>query len=267
MPMLKIDGLDTYYEIHGQGETVVLLHNGFSCAMMWEGVYELLVEEGFRVLMYDRRGFGRSDGGADFARHYVDPAFREQSMSALAELMTRLEIDRCHIIGQCEGGVVGVDYAVRYPDRVMTLTSASTLCRSRISMEAFNQRKLPATFEDLTPDLQKKYRRWHGPERGKLFYDICAKGGGCYGQSGFFDLRPAIAQLTCPTLVMYPDRGYFFDVEQGVTFYRALSRGELLVFPKCGHNIFEHYPRMYARQAAAFIRRQGAGRSGRADDA
>jgi pimeloyl-ACP methyl ester carboxylesterase len=55
---------------------------------------------------------------------------------------------------------------------------------------------------------------------------------------------------------MYPDRGYFFDVEQGVDFYRHLTNGELLVFPKCGHNLFEHYPQMYARQVVDFIQRQ-----------
>jgi pimeloyl-ACP methyl ester carboxylesterase len=54
---------------------------------------------------------------------------------------------------------------------------------------------------------------------------------------------------------MYPDRGYFFDVEQGLDFYRHSTKGELLVFPKCGHNIFEHYPQMYARQVARFIQR------------
>ena len=131
------------------------------------------------------------------------------------------------------------------------------MCHSIISMEDFNSRKLPATFDDLGPDLQKKYVHWHGGDRGRIFYDICAKGGGCYGEKGFFDLRPVISRVACPTLVMYPDRGYFFDVEQGVAFYRHLTRGELLVFPKCGHNIFEHYPQMYTRQVVDFILRQG----------
>jgi pimeloyl-ACP methyl ester carboxylesterase len=255
MSVVKIDGLDTYYEIHGKGETIVLLHNGFSCTMMWDGIYGQLVEAGFRVLMYDRRGFGRSDGGADFGRYYVDEDFREQSVSAMAALMALLGIDRFHILGQCEGGVVGVDYAVRYPAQVMTLVTASTLCYNVVSMEAFNRRKLPATFDDLGAELQQKYIRWHGADRGRRFYEICAAGGGCYGKTGLFDLRPAIAQVTSPTLVMYPDRGYFFELEQGVAFYRNLIEGELLVFPKCGHNIFEHYPRMYARQVVDFIRR------------
>ena len=116
-------------------------------------------------------------------------------------------------------------------------------------------KKLPLTFDELASDLQKKYIRWHGAKRGSVFYNLCARGGGCYGRTGFFDLRPTLAQLTVPTLVMYPDRGYFFDVEQGVDFYRHVKQGELLVFPKCGHNIFEHYPRLYARQVVEFIRR------------
>ena len=107
MPIVKIDGLDTYYEIHGEGETLVLLHNGFSCGMMWEEIHPMLVAAGFQVLLYDRRGFGRSEGGADFAGYYVDENFRDHSVSAMAELLALLGIDRFHIVGQCEGGVLG----------------------------------------------------------------------------------------------------------------------------------------------------------------
>ena len=67
MSVVNINGLDTYYEIHGEGETIVLLHNGFSCGMMWDRIRPMLVAAGFRVLLYDRCGYGRSDGGADFA--------------------------------------------------------------------------------------------------------------------------------------------------------------------------------------------------------
>ena len=255
MTVLKINGLDTYYEIHGEGEAIVLLHNGFSCAMMWETVYPMLVADGFRVVLYDRRGFGRSDGGVDFADHYTSRTFREHCVAAMAELLARLGIERFHIVGQCEGGVVGVDYAVRFPQQVMTLATASTMCYGCMPMEDFNRQKLPLAFEDLKPALQAKYIRWHGAGRGKRFYDLCVRGGGCYGCSEPFDLRPAIAQVAVPTLVMYPDRGHFFEVEQGVAFYRHLTQGELLVFPKCGHNIFEHYPQMYARQVVDFIGR------------
>jgi pimeloyl-ACP methyl ester carboxylesterase len=44
-------------------------------------------------------------------------------------------------------------------------------------------------------------------------------------------------------------------VEQGVTFYRHLPRGELAVFPKCGHNTYDQRPEDYARTVLDFIMR------------
>jgi len=254
MPFVKINDLNTYYEIHGEGETIILLHNGFSCAKMWEGISPFLVESGYRVLMYDRRGYGRSDGGPDFAEHYNSDDFRAECVAAMALLIEAVGIESFHIVGQCEGGVVGVDYAVRYPGQVKTLATASTMCYSTQTLEEFNPQKFQSSFGLLPPEIQDKYIYWHGARRAEYFYNLSTKYGGSYGR-GIFDLRPLLQSVKCPTLVMYPDRGYFFEVEQGVAFYRHLPRGELAVFPRCGHNIFEHYPEQYARQVMAFIER------------
>jgi len=257
MPYIKIDNLRTYYEVNGTGEVVVLLHNGFSCCKMWAQVAERFIQAGFRVLMYDRRGYGQSQGGPDFEDHYISNGFREAAVGAMDALVAALGIDAFHIVGQCEGGVVGVDYAVRFPQKVKTLTTASTLCYSEIPLEDFNRLKFPKTFYDLPHDIQMKYVYWHGPERAKAFYELCSRYGGCYGRD-LFDLRPELQRVGCPVLVMYPDRGHFFEAEQGVAFFRSLGKGELAIFPKCGHNIFEHYPDLYAETAIAFIARNTA---------
>ena len=93
MPFIKINKLNTYYEITGEGDTVILLHNGFSCTKMWKEVAPILVAAGFRVVTYDRRGYGQSDGGADFEAHYISPGFRDDAVMALAELLDHLEIE------------------------------------------------------------------------------------------------------------------------------------------------------------------------------
>jgi pimeloyl-ACP methyl ester carboxylesterase len=49
------------------------------------------------------------------------------------------------------------------------------------------------------------------------------------------------------------------DVEQAVAFYRHLSRGELAVFPKCGHNTYEQRPEDYIRTILDFIIRNTNG--------
>ncbi len=257
MPFIKLNNHNIYYETHGSGETIVLLHNGFSCTKMWEGIYPRLVKAGYRILMYDRRGYGQSDEGEDFEAYYTGDGFRADSVSTMALLVEALGVERFHIVGQCEGGVVGVDYSVCYPKQVKTLSTASTFCYSTILLEDFNQQKFPASFDLLPVDIQNKYVYWHGPERAAHFFNLCSRYGGCYG-TGIFDLRPVIGEVACPSLVMYADRGHFFEVEQGVAFYRHLKNGELAVFPKCGHNIFEHYPEEYVRQVVAFIGRHTA---------
>ena len=258
MPFAKINNLNTYYEMHGDGDLIVLLHNGFSCTMMWAEIWPLLVTAGFQVLLFDRRGYGQSDGGADFESHYNSDTFRDEAVSAMAVLMDHLGYDRFHVLGQCEGGVVGVDFAIQYPNRVKTLSTASTLCYSEKSLEEINRVKFPPTYNDLPADIQLKYVTWHGSERAEWFYTLCSRYGGCYGRD-LFDLRPQLAKVICPTLVMYPDRGHFFEAEQGVAFYRSLPNGELAIFPKCGHNIFEHYPELYTQTVIDFIDRVGNG--------
>jgi pimeloyl-ACP methyl ester carboxylesterase len=86
----------------------------------------------------------------------------------------------------------------------------------------------------------------------ELFFEQFRTFGGAYGRDTF-DLRPDLSSITCPTLVLYPDRSYLFDVEQAVAMYRALPEGELAVFPNCGHNNYEHQPEAYIRIVSLFI--------------
>jgi pimeloyl-ACP methyl ester carboxylesterase len=79
-------------------------------------------------------------------------------------------------------------------------------------------------------------------------------GGGAYG-TGYFDLRPTLKKVLCPSLVIYPDRSSIFDVEQGVSFYKHLERGELAVLPSCGHNTYEYLPADYVRISLEFLKR------------
>jgi pimeloyl-ACP methyl ester carboxylesterase len=259
MPFETINDLRVYYEIHGEGEeTIILLQHGFGGMKIWKDIYPQLVAEGFKVLMFDRRGYGRSEGGEDFQDFYErEDRYRPESVVELRALKEHLGVARCHLVGQCEGGVVGIDYTLKYPDDVKTLTAASTQCYSKTDMIDLNKRKLVRSFSLLEPKLQLKMIEWHG-ELAQVRYDQFAKFGGAYGVNPF-DLRPLLPGVPCPTLVLYPDRSAIFDVEQSIAFYRHLPKGELAVLPKCGHNTYEQRPGDYARTVLDFIRRNLAG--------
>jgi pimeloyl-ACP methyl ester carboxylesterase len=254
MPFERINGMKIYYEIHGSGDTIILLHHGFGCTKIWKDIYPHLVKKGYKVVMYDRRGYGQSERGADFKEFYISDTFRSESVKELAMLKELLDVDSFHIIGQCEGGVVGIDYAAMYPHHITTIVVSSTQCYSKMTMRELNSLKFPNPFQDLELEIKKKLIDWHGEEHAESFFNQFRKYGGAYG-TDFFDLRDVLPSVTCPALVLYPDRSFIFDVEQAVAFYRCLPNGELAILPNCGHNTYEHQPKEYVSCVLNFLKR------------
>ena len=251
MPYITINHMRVYYESHGEGETLILLHHGFGCTKMWNDIWPALVKAGYRVVLYDRRGYGRSEGGDQYLAFYVSDDFRPDSVRGLAELKAHLEIGPCHLVGQCEGGVVAAEYAAKFPDQIRSLVTSSTQCFSQIPMTELNAMKFSKTFSELDPEMQKKFLDWHGEKNAEPLFDQFRLFGGAYGKD-YFDLRNTLRSVLCPSLVIYPDRSFIFDVEQGVAFYRHLLDGELMVLPNCGHNTYEERPAEYIQAILDF---------------
>lgn len=111
---VSLSGGQTHYEVAGpaDGEVVVLIH-GFSIpAVAWEGTFQELAAQGFRVVRYDLFGRGYSDR-PDTA--YNSTLFRTQ----LIELMDYLELrEPVHLAGLSMGGAVAMHVAAQIPERI-----------------------------------------------------------------------------------------------------------------------------------------------------
>ena len=101
--------------------------------------------------------------------------------------------------------------------------------------------------------MREKFVHWHG-EEAEASFNRFRLYGGAYGKD-YFNLRPTLRRVACPSLVIYPDRSAIFDVEQGVAFFRHLPYGELMVLPNCGHNTYEERPQEYTRAVLDFMAR------------
>ena len=257
MPSMKIRGLDVHYEAEGQGEPLVLLHHGTGCAKMWDKLTPGFAER-YRVIRYDRRGFGDSEEGDRFREYYLSDEYSERSVEELDGLLEGLGIRQgLRMVGQCEGGAVAFEYAARYPDRVKAVVSSSTLCASGITVGEYCKGKMYESLDAADPEFQKKMFWWHGEARARNLYALFVQMGGAYG-AGVFDLRGVLRKVECPSLVLYPDRSGLFEVEQGVLMYRALPKGELAVMASCGHNTYLQTEE-YQRQVLAFFQRHEGG--------
>lgn len=96
----------------GNGRSVLLLHGKNFSGAYWNDTAELLVDDGFRVVIPDQVGFGKSSKPVDF----------QYSFHALADatrgLLDDLEIAATDVVGHSMGGMVATRFALMFPDRV-----------------------------------------------------------------------------------------------------------------------------------------------------
>jgi pimeloyl-ACP methyl ester carboxylesterase len=114
MSEIGVNGVTLFYEEHGSGEPILCIHGTGSSAALWSSAARELGRRG-RAIVYDRRGFGRSERPDPFStdvRQHADDA---------AALLDSLGAAPAVVIGRSHGGEVAVDLALRYPDRVRAL--------------------------------------------------------------------------------------------------------------------------------------------------
>ncbi|MBW8874610.1 MAG: alpha/beta fold hydrolase [Acidobacteria bacterium] len=99
-----------WYEVRGEGAAIVLLHDGLLPSTAWGGPFEELTKS-FRVIRYDRRGYGRTEAGKD---PYSD-------VEDLQAVFDALKIGRAALVGCSNGSKLAVDYTLAHPDRVEAL--------------------------------------------------------------------------------------------------------------------------------------------------
>ncbi|MCU0459675.1 MAG: alpha/beta hydrolase [Bacteroidales bacterium] len=102
-----VDGGKLFYEMSGTGENIVLLHDGMVNREIWDEQFPLLAKS-YRVVRYDRRGYGKS----------TDPEMKYSHIEDLNRVFEQLNIDRAVIFGMSSGGRLAIDFTLTYPEKV-----------------------------------------------------------------------------------------------------------------------------------------------------
>ena len=107
---INVDGGRLFYEIAGKGENIVLLHDGMVNREIWDEQFPLLAKY-YRVVRYDRRGYGKSS----------DPQAPYSDIDDLNELFVSLNIDRAILFGMSSGGGCVIDFTLKFPGKVKSI--------------------------------------------------------------------------------------------------------------------------------------------------
>jgi pimeloyl-ACP methyl ester carboxylesterase len=116
-----VNGLEMYYEIHGAGRPLVLLHGGVGAIEMFGEMLPLLAA-GRQVIAVDLQAHGRT---ADIDR----PLRYEHMADDIAALIRRLGLGTASVMGYSLGGGVALQAAIRHPEMVDKLVVVSTPCK------------------------------------------------------------------------------------------------------------------------------------------
>ena len=106
----EVNGARLYYEIAGEGVPLVLVHAGIADGRMWDEQFQEFAKH-YRVLRYDRRGFGKTAMVAGAYSHHRD----------LYELLKALQIERAMLVGCSQGAKIVVDFTLEHPEMAEAL--------------------------------------------------------------------------------------------------------------------------------------------------
>jgi haloalkane dehalogenase len=114
-------GVRSFTRDEGRGSPVVMLHGVPSSSFLYRKMVPLVAAQGLRAVAFDYPGLGLADRPEDF----------DYSWSGLArwtgEALDALEVDRAHLVVHDIAGPIGYEWAIRNPDRVLSVTVLNTL--------------------------------------------------------------------------------------------------------------------------------------------
>lgn len=115
MPTVLVNGIKLYYEEHGTGPPILLIHGTSSSALVWGDAVKEVAKRG-RCIAYDRRGCFRSERPVPY-----DTTDVTEHADDAAALLDALDAAPAIVIGRSYGGETALDLAWRYPNKVRAL--------------------------------------------------------------------------------------------------------------------------------------------------
>jgi pimeloyl-ACP methyl ester carboxylesterase len=243
----RINDIDLYCEIRGDGDPLVLLHGFTGCGRDWKHVFDLERLAGsHRVITPDLRGHGNSSNPAGTLTH-------RQCAEDLIMLLDHLDLPRIKAIGLSFGANVLLHLATRYLERVeaMVLVAPATYYASSARAIMRNSASLDPSPEALAA-MRETHRR--GDEQIRALCRQPALFAATFDDMNF--TMPYLSTITARTLIVNGDRDPLLPVEQFVEMYRAIEHSALWIVPQGGHGpIFGEWRDAFATTAMGFLTR------------
>lgn len=250
MPEATINGFRMYYETHGAGQPLVMIHGGLGggegCAQMMEHHAEVL-SESFQLIAYDRRAAGRSETPDD---GYSIPNYAQD----LHSLLQHLGVKRAHVLGSSAGGPIALQFALDHPEMTQSLLLINTMTYVEESEREVRQRELDE-IKQVLKDRGKEAAveaglnsRWPGladsnPEQFSRLRAINLEqfDGIVKTIQSYLDIRDSLEsrlhELSMPSMIVHGDADSRINIMCGLQLHQGIAGSEFHVIPGAEHGL------------------------------
>jgi pimeloyl-ACP methyl ester carboxylesterase len=226
MPTEHVNAIQMYYEIHGEGEPLVLI-SGLGTDISEWGDLILWLAQQYRVIAPDNRGAGRTD-----------KPDRPYSIEMMAEdtagLLHALAIERAHILGISIGGRIALALTLAHPERVARLVLVSTSAKDAKRPWWF----YPLSLMSSMPIFRSKYPQPRYASRRQR------------RASSMFNCTDRLREIHAPTLILHGKQDKTVPYALAEEMHAGIAESKMLSF-EGGHLFFWMSERQRFLDAAA----------------
>jgi len=142
---LPVENGRLYFEVFGEGFPIVFIHDGLAHREVWDDQV-LDLSPDYRVIRYDRRGYGKSD----------IPTAPYSNVADLHSIVEHLKIDRAVFVGSSAGGGLAINYALAHPERVEALVLVGAV----VDGLGFSFHMMRRGYENFSLDQEESLNNW-----------------------------------------------------------------------------------------------------------
>ncbi len=218
----EINEIKIYYEIHGKGEPLLLIHGGFGSIENFSNQIPTFTEY-FRVIVPESRGHARTTDSKQ-------PITYELMASDIVNLLDYINIDSINVVGYSDGGIIGLHLATSYPQKVKKLVTIGANFQAEGLVENWI-----VMFRDATPDtwpeaIESYKKVAPDPDHWPIFFEKIKT---MWLTSPNFT-TDMLANIKAATLVVVGDRDAI-RLDHTVELFQSIPNSQLCVIPGTTH--------------------------------
>jgi pimeloyl-ACP methyl ester carboxylesterase len=239
------NGIQMYYAVYGAGDPILLIHGGLSDADIWADQVKDLMKD-HMVIVADSRGHGRSTRNEQ-------PYSYDLMASDYLALLDYLKVNKVALVGWSDGGIIGLDIAMKHPERLTRLFAhAANVTVDGVKpdvTEAGDVMEARAFAPYVEPSGEDDKTMSKAPDQYDAFVEQISHMWAT--QPNWSDAE--LAKITVPTAIVLGDHDEAIKRDHTEHMAQVIPGAQLIILEGAGHSAMLQDPTGYTKAVRDFL--------------